>query len=311
MAGGNETAIACVIVTYNRDDFIGKCIDSLYVEQSADLAVEVIVIDNGSSDDTATVIEQYPSVEYIKYPKNIPLPKALNDGLSRALNLNVDHIILLNDDTEFKEQALKRMIDVCDEVDKCIVSPLQINYREPDKLDASMLNLMRRIDRLIEDAFYRRKIERYYDLPTIIGSAMLAKKETYRFLGGFDENFSFYGIDDDLCKRALKHNHRLLLVSDAHMYHMHGKIAVTTKTKVDWLKRWRSMYRARLLFILKNPERKFTKNIVAMTKYAFSSLMECISKGFLKGAFICIEEYFSLIRSRADVRRRRATDYKL
>ena len=54
-----RTSVSCVVITYNRDDFIDRCLTSL-LEQSDTLDVRVSVINNGSSDNTAQTLGSGP-----------------------------------------------------------------------------------------------------------------------------------------------------------------------------------------------------------------------------------------------------------
>lgn len=306
------TSIACVIITYNRSDFLPVCIDSLVRERNENFKIDVVVIDNGSSDDNEIIIRKYEDIRFIKKPVNMPLPLVLNEGLREGLSFDADYIVLLNDDIEMQSGALRELVEVCEDSPRSIVTPLQVNYKNPDHLDPMMLAQIKCLDQLVEDAVYRKNMKRSYEMPTLIGSALLARRDTYLDIGDFDTLFSFYGIDDDYCNRAKYFNYKLLLAIDAHMNHAHERVNIARKDdKAAWFRRWKSMYLARILFLLKDPHGSLIKNHVKALWLVFSSAVKQSLTGFPKGALTGIGLYLALVVKHRAVSRRRSEDYRI
>lgn len=262
-----KTSVACVVITYNRDDFIETCIASLLASRSETLDVSVTVINNGSPDKTAEVLAAYSpkDVTTVTNEKNMSLSQALNDGIDLGFDTGADYIILLNDDTEMRPGALAEMVAVCAEVAGSIVTPLQIDYRQPDALDHTMLLHVKGTSDLLTDAVYHRKVKRYYRQNGMIGAAVLAARATFKKVGYFDLLFPFYGSDDDYFVRAKRLGVPLILATEAHMLHMHGRLAATdakAQNRGEWKTRWRSNFRGKQLMKLKRPERSFAANYI-------------------------------------------------
>lgn len=79
-----EPLVSVVIATYNMGQYIGDAIDSILAQEWSN--IEVIVIDDGSTDDTGSVLSRYetePKVRYIA-TENRGQPKAKNRGVSEA-----------------------------------------------------------------------------------------------------------------------------------------------------------------------------------------------------------------------------------
>ncbi|MEO1196674.1 MAG: glycosyltransferase family 2 protein [Pseudomonadota bacterium] len=282
-SSNSKPSVACVVITYNRDDFIQTCITSLLASRSDTLDVSVTVINNGSPDNTAEVLATYPpqDVTAVTNAQNMSLSQALNDGIDLGLATGADYMILLNDDTEMRPGALEEMVAVCAEVGGSIVTPLQINYREPDALDHIMLKHVQNTPDLVTDAVYHRAVKRYYPQDGMIGAAVLAACDTFKKVGYFDLMFPFYGSDDDYFVRAKRLGVPLILATQAHMLHMHGRLATTaakSTNRGEWQKRWKTNFRGQQLIKLKQPEKSLPANYIRVLGRSVQSLPKHIGQ---------------------------------
>lgn len=76
--------VSLVIVSYNTRELLAECLDSLPAA-AGDLALQVLVVDNASSDGTpAMVRERHPEVELIENRDNLGFSRAVNRGLAAA-----------------------------------------------------------------------------------------------------------------------------------------------------------------------------------------------------------------------------------
>ena len=102
-----KDAVAVTLVNFNGAAFIARCLDAVFAQSH--LPVEVVVVDNGSSDGSLALIkEQYPTVHLIA--------RSGNEGFSRGYNLAIQHtrcpyVLILNTDVfldrDFLCEALK------------------------------------------------------------------------------------------------------------------------------------------------------------------------------------------------------------
>lgn len=312
--GSEMISVACIVITYNRDDFIEACVNSLLNERSAELDVRVVVINNGSPDKTAEVLARYSAddVTVITNETNQPLCTALNMSLDIGHASDADYFLLLNDDIEMRPGAIAEMVDVCREVPGAIVSPLQINYRNPDELDSAMLERLQTSTELVTDASMGREIKRYYTQKSLIGSALLAHRETYAAIGNFDPAFSFYGLDDDYCNRARDMGIPRLVAMRARMLHMHGRTSDTrAASKEAWLRRWTTMYRARVIFTLKSTEHSLLRNYLRAASGMLGDIVRFMFKRFPKGTQIAGRTLIDVLRDYPRFKERRALEQAL
>ena len=96
--------LSLVVLTYNTRDLVVQCLESFY-EQAVSWGWQVIVVDNGSTDDTASVlIEKFPGVELIRSEKNLGFAGGMNLGLRVATGRV---IVLMNSDVLASAETLK------------------------------------------------------------------------------------------------------------------------------------------------------------------------------------------------------------
>src|SRR3989337_865868 len=104
----SQTDISIIIVTWNSEKWIKRCLDSI-LATSGDLKIEIIVVDNFSKDKTLEILKLYGSqIKLIQNPSNLGYAKGCNQGLKIARG---NYILLLNPDTGITANSLKKMRD--------------------------------------------------------------------------------------------------------------------------------------------------------------------------------------------------------
>ncbi|NLZ16293.1 MAG: glycosyltransferase [Desulfobulbaceae bacterium] len=98
--------ISVVIPAYNHERFIGPAVESVLAQSLADL--ELIIIDDGSTDGTAQVIQSYQDSRlHYTYQENQDAYNALNRGMGLAQG---EYIAILNSDDVYTENRLERLL---------------------------------------------------------------------------------------------------------------------------------------------------------------------------------------------------------
>jgi len=101
------STVSVVIPTYNRGSYLPRAIDSVLEQTYDDL--EPVVVDDGSTDDTPEIIDQYedPRIEYIQHETNRGANAARNTGIEVASG---SYLSLLDSDDRFHPQYLEKTI---------------------------------------------------------------------------------------------------------------------------------------------------------------------------------------------------------
>src|SRR2546426_11508228 len=105
----NLVAVSVVIVSWNVRDFLLDCMASV-LESAGSIPVEIIVVDNASSDGSAEAVEaRFPSAVVIRNAGNAGVTRANNQGIRVARGR---HILFLNPDTRGLRDPLPVVVRV-------------------------------------------------------------------------------------------------------------------------------------------------------------------------------------------------------
>lgn len=211
--------ISVVIPNWNGQKFLAGCLDSLLKQMWSD--VEVIIIDNGSVDDSvAFLVENYPSVRLLKFEANTGFSVAVNAGIRASTG---EYVALLNNDTVVEPTWLSEMVKALKEhpeIGSCGCKMLA--YDDHSLLDGAGDGYRRgglpgRIGhREIDNGQFDK--ERY--ILGACGGAALYRRTMLADIGLLDEDYFAYLEDVDLGLRAQSAGYKCLYVPTAVMYHL-------------------------------------------------------------------------------------------
>jgi len=191
------------------------CIDS--IKECTDNNHEIILVDNGSTDETA-LLSKAPDMQYdrcIINEENLGFPKAVNQGVKAAKG---DYVCILNNDVIVTPNWLNRLMAHLeggfDAVGPCSnfvagAQRVQIGtYDNQEELHAQA------------ESFYEKNAGTCEPVNWIIGFCMVLKKELFIELGGFDEDYGLGNSEDiDFCFKAKKTGCRIGIARDVYIHH--------------------------------------------------------------------------------------------
>jgi GT2 family glycosyltransferase len=213
--------VSIVIVTWNSAKYLPCCIESLRHQTLTDF--EVIVIDNGSVDDSmANLEENWPilNLHVKRLPNNLGFAAANNIGARLARG---QWLALLNADAFPEPDWLEKLIEATEDYpDYSCFSSRQIQANSPELLDGtgdsyhvSGVAWRRNINYPVNQ--YGLNVEEIF---TPCAAAALYLRDAFLEVGGFDEDFFSYFEDVDLGFRLRLHGYRALYVPDAVVHHV-------------------------------------------------------------------------------------------
>jgi GT2 family glycosyltransferase len=218
-----ERPVAVVIPSWNSQGLLPRCLGSL---RGQGAQVELLVVDNGSSDGSAQYLRS-EGVEHVALPRNRGFAAAVNLGVART---DAQAILVLNADTVLEPRCIGRLLDALG-ADASLggVQPRILQVEEEAPADVSSARLYSAGQALTADgrAFelgagetQRREWLARREVFGVCGAACLLRRELFAELGGYDESyFSFYE-DVDLNVRARIAGWRFEYVPEAVVWHV-------------------------------------------------------------------------------------------
>lgn len=222
--------LSIIIVNTNNLPVIGPCLDSIY-RHTQDMSFEVILVDNGSTDGSLELIKSsYPQVKLIENGTNLGFSKANNRGMEQS---DGKAVILLNSDTELKDNALKRLYDFLfsnPEIGACggtLIYPSgapQFSYGCFPSfgrmlwITASKL-LGIKAGRKERALIPSRDAKEPFLVEYVCGADLMMKREALDKVGLLDERFFVYFEETDLCCRILQGGYTNWLLPDVKILH--------------------------------------------------------------------------------------------
>ncbi len=201
--------IAVVIVTFNGENWIKKNLSSLL---NSNYPIDIIIVDNASTDETINIIKEFSAIELIQNKSNLGFGKANNIGIDIAIKKGADAIFLLNQDTWIFENTISNLAEVLFENSNFgIVSPMHYSADETT-LDENFNTYFNRFNKQ-EDSESLRSV------PFINAAAWLVSKKCFSKTGYFDPIFSHYGEDRNYCERVKFHGFKIGVVKNAAICH--------------------------------------------------------------------------------------------
>tara|TARA_B100000959_G_scaffold286506_1_gene365473 strand:- start:2937 stop:5672 length:2736 start_codon:yes stop_codon:yes gene_type:complete len=219
----SQPNVSIITVNYNGKKFLADLLKSLTALNYPAEKIELIVVDNGSSDHSSNFLKKkYPRVKLIQNKKNEGFAKPNNDGAKSATG---EYVAFLNNDMrvdkEWLNQLLTPLQNNSDNNTGCVASKV-LNW-EGDKIDfyGSSMNIFGNgfQNNYGEDAEKSDSLNDSIFFPN--GGAMIMKKDVFFNAGGFDEDYYAYYEDVDLGWRLWILGYKVVLAKNAVVYHRH------------------------------------------------------------------------------------------
>ena len=281
--------IAVVVPNWNGADHLAACVDSLLAQS---LPARVIVVDNGSVDDSLKILEKYQGLEIILNDKNEGFTGGVNPGFKRAMDDGLKYVATLNNDAVADKDWLKELVAALDKNPKVGIATSKILDAKGKKIDSTGDYLT------VWGLPYPRgrgETDRgQYDDQTEIfaasGGASLYRIKMLEQIGLFDQDFFAYYEDVDLSFRAQLAGWKVRYVPTAKVHHQIG----ATSGKIKGFSTYQTMKNQQLL-LYKNLPASFKRRVWKRFTLAHSLFfLRAVArgqgwpaiKGDLKGTFL-------------------------
>lgn len=225
--------VSVVIVNYNTRDPLRRCLQSI-AAYKGELAVQVIVVDNGSKDDSAGMIRhEFPDVQLIEPGRNTWFSGGNNIGFAEAAG---EVIYILNADTQLQADGLQTMLAYLKAHPQVGAVTCRMEYPEGG-LQQTCSRVPRYVDLLLGYTFLGVLLPKWRDRRRQVmwysgwerssthvvevgpGSNLLCPRRVIERIKGFDERLKLYFTEDDLCKQIQEAGYEVHFVGGALLLH--------------------------------------------------------------------------------------------
>lgn len=229
--------VSVIIVNHNNFKLLEKCLSTLF-EFTKDVSFELIIVDNNSTaGDIGTVLSQFEKTILIRNELNRGFGAANNQALAISRG---KYILFLNNDTVFFENSIRKVLNFAEEKDDHIAvgckllnpdGSIQFSVYDFPTLNNvvtsnSFLYLLFPKSRFFNKYYQmNRGLNQTTEVEVVIGAFLFAARSELINIGGFDERFTFYNEETDLCYRYRKRGGNIYYLPDTAIIHLKGGTA--------------------------------------------------------------------------------------
>jgi GT2 family glycosyltransferase len=236
-------SVSTIVVTFNNARQIVDCLASLQSDPAT--AGQIVVLDNGSTDETAAIVEQrFPDVRLIRSPENLGFARGCNAAAAQATT--AAYVAFVNPDTMLRGDAITQLLAFADArpeggiyggralrpngevgLESCYGPPSLWAYW----CFGTGLSTAFPRSRFDPESLGRWNRDSDREVGVVTGLLMLVRRDLWDRLGGFDEDFFMYAEDVDISMRAAQLGYRPCITPQAVVVHEGGGSSETSGAK--------------------------------------------------------------------------------
>lgn len=217
----NWPRVSVIVLNWNGQNYLSDCFDSLLALDYPREQLELIMVDNGSTDrSVAFMRERYPQVKIVETGRNLGFAGGNNAGARQATG---EYVAFLNNDAHVMPDWLTELVRALqsDPDVICVGSRLMNFTGDRVEFGGSSINFY---GYGYQEGYDRANIADYMSThPTIFacGGAFLIQRDVYLNSGGLDEDYFIYYEDVDLGWRLWVMGYKVLYVGSSVVLHKH------------------------------------------------------------------------------------------
>lgn len=266
--------ISIVIPNFNGRFLLENCLDSIFKNSAS--PKEVIVVDNGSTDDSVTFLKvNHKKVKIVKNKKNLGFAAAANQGIKKA---SQNWVAIINNDVTLDKNWIKSAKET-------------INECKEDKVGCICGTVLNKTGKIVESKGFKyfifgkaanidngkKYIKKQEDEKVVFGSngaAVIYNKKALKTAGLFDHRFFAYLEDVDLSLRLQKFGFKTIYSTKLICFHLGGK----TSDKMGNLREKKSFQNWFYIFLKHYPLKTIIKNLPQICLERLKILSSLIKK---------------------------------
>lgn len=230
--------VSVIIVTYNSENYIYDCLNSLFINNDIDESLEVIVVDNCSKDYES----MYNKIKKIYNGRVRVISNSQNGGYGQGNNLGIleasaPYILIMNPDVRLSEPIFSRCVDVLENNPKLgLLGYSQRNTKGGYGRSTSWLST---INPYIAEPlrFVTGKLNLFFpSCMFFTGASFFIRKKAFEQIGMFDEKIFMYSEEEDIHGRMLNAGWKLQYLNSLSYIHLHHSVSDYYNESTKWMK---------------------------------------------------------------------------
>lgn len=229
MKDDRAVLVSIILVNYNGAEVVLNCVRSI-VQFLHAVPYEVIVVDNASTDGSAALMAEFPTVQLIRQAENQGFGAGNNVGAKQAKG---EFLLLLNTDTLLLSDVLPSLVALMQAhsdvgiIGTKLLNPdgtLQLSVAAEISLTGEYQTLKQLKQYTVpqQRAVLEQTFNQIQSVDIVIGAVFFMRKALFEALNGFDETFFMYFEESDLCQRSRDRGWRVLYTPDVAIIHLGG-----------------------------------------------------------------------------------------
>jgi glycosyltransferase involved in cell wall biosynthesis len=224
----DDIRLSVVIPAYNEESYLAGCLEAVLAELAANSdrgSFELIVVDNGSADQTAAIAGRFPGVKVVNEPYK-GLTRARQRGLQEAQGAILAYV---DADTRMPGGWVRRVLDKFnDDQVVCVSGPYV--YHDITRTKAALVRMYWRL--IAAPAYW---LTGYM----AVGGNFAARADALAKIGGFDTTISFYGEDTNIARRlanvgCVVFDKNLMMLTSARRLHAEGFVRTALRYAMNF-----------------------------------------------------------------------------
>ncbi len=244
-----QPRVGIVLVNWNSYDDTAACLTSLAAITYAN--VEIIVVDNGSQDDSlARLKTEFPTVTYIYSAENTGFTGGNNLGIEHALEAGCDHVLLLNNDTFVLPGFLEPLVARLESDPRTAAVSGKIYYAPQTRGGEDHVIWYAGCYRKWHMGYHHYGVEEKdigrfetpKEIPYASGCLMLLRGSAIRKIGVLSPEYFIYWEEADWCHRARDAGYRCMYEPKSVIYHNFTSAALGYETAFHMYMQYRNCF---------------------------------------------------------------------
>lgn len=246
----NNKDLSVIIVNFNTKQLLDNCLASVFRAVAPARGLEVIAVDNGSSDGSQEmVVKKYSQAKLVENKKNLGFARANNEGRKVAEG---KYLLFLNSDTVVGRYSFVKPLKFLKNHPKVGAATIKLitadgsvdldNHRGLPTPWASFCHFFGLSSlfshSIIFNSYHlgQKKMNRIHSIPIAAGSFLMMSTRLFDQIGRWDEAYYFYGEDIDICYRIGLAGFKIIYYPKVSALHLKGASSGLRKETVSLAK---------------------------------------------------------------------------